>query len=106
MASSKIVHLSEDTFDQGVKTGLTLVDFWAEWCGPCLALNPTIDEIAEKYDGKVRVAKVNIDQNPSIPMKFGVRGIPTLILLKDGQQKDMFVGNAPAKIKEMVERAV
>ena len=106
MANEKIVHLSEADFDETVSNGLTLVDFWAEWCAPCLALAPTMDEIADSYSEKLRVAKVNIDSNPSIPAKFGIRGIPTVILFKDGEQVDMFVGASPQKIKEMVERAV
>lgn len=106
MANDKIVHLSEADFDETVSNGLTLVDFWAEWCAPCLALAPTMDEIADSYSEKLRVAKVNIDSNPSIPAKFGIRGIPTVILFKDGEQVDMFVGASPQKIREMVERAV
>ncbi|MCZ6472436.1 MAG: thioredoxin [SAR324 cluster bacterium] len=106
MASDKIIHLSEDDFDNGISSGLTLVDFWAEWCAPCLALAPTMDELADSYADKLTVAKVNIDSNPGIPVKFGIRGIPTIILFKDGEQVDMFVGNSPQKIKEMVENAV
>lgn len=106
MATEKIIHLSEDDFDNGIANGLTLVDFWAEWCAPCLALAPTMDELADSYSEKLTVAKVNIDTNPNIPAKFGIRGIPTVILFKDGEQVDMFVGSSPQKIKEMVERAV
>ena len=106
MASEKVIHLNEQDFESGVSKGLTLVDFWAQWCAPCLALAPTMEELAEKHAGKLTVAKVDIDANPNIPSRFGIRGIPTVILFKDGQQVDMFVGNSPAKIKEMVERAV
>lgn len=106
MASEKVVHLNEDTFEQGISSGLTLVDFWAEWCGPCKALAPTIDQIAEDYQEKVTVAKVDIDANPNIPGKFGIRGIPTVILFKDGEQLDIMVGNSPQKVREMVENAV
>lgn len=106
MANEKIIHLSETDFDKGISEGLTLVDFWAEWCAPCLALAPTMDELADSYADKLTIAKVNIDSNPNIPAKFGIRGIPTVILFKDGEQVDMFVGNSPQKIKEMVERAV
>ena len=106
MASEKVVHLTEATFDQGISNGLTLVDFWAEWCGPCKALAPTIDQIAEDYQEKVTVAKVDIDANPNIPGKFGIRGIPTVILFKDGEQLDIMVGNSPQKVREMVENAV
>ena len=106
MSSDKIVHLSESDFDSKISSGLTLVDFWAEWCAPCLALAPTMEELADSYAEKLTVAKVNIDSNPNIPAKFGVRGIPTVILFKDGEQVDMFVGNSPQAIKDMVERAV
>ena len=106
MASEQVIHLSEDNFETGVRDGLTLVDFWAEWCAPCLALAPVMDELADEYSEQLTVAKVDIDANPNIPAKFGIRGIPTVILFKDGQQLDMFVGNSPQKIREMVERAV
>ena len=106
MASENIVHLSESDFDNGISNGLTLVDFWAEWCAPCLALGPTMDELADSYSDKLTVAKVNIDSNPNIPAKFGIRGIPTVILFKDGEQVDIFVGNSPQAIKDMVQRAV
>jgi thioredoxin 1 len=106
MASERVVNLTEDNFDAGVKQGLTLVDFWAEWCGPCKALSPAIEAMADEFGGKLTVAKVDIDANPNIPGRFGIRGIPTVILFKDGAQVDMFVGNSPQKIREMVERAV
>jgi thioredoxin len=106
MASERVADLTEDTFDQGVSNGLTLVDFWAEWCGPCKALSPAIEQMAGEFNGKLKVAKVDIDANPKIPGRFGIRGIPTVILFKDGAQVDMFVGNSPQKIREMVERAV
>ena len=106
MASEKVVHLTEQDFEQGIAKGLTLVDFWAEWCGPCRAIAPAIDQIADEFGDQVQVAKVDIDSNPAIPGKYGIRGIPTVILFKDGEQLDMFVGASPAKIREMVERAV
>ena len=106
MASERVVHLTDSTFDAGIKQGLTLVDFWAEWCGPCKALGPAIDQMADEFEGKLRVAKVDVDANPGIPGRFGIRGIPTVILFKDGAQVDMFVGNSPQRIREMVERAV
>ena len=105
MASERVVNLTESTFDTGISKGLTLVDFWAEWCGPCKALAPTIDKLAEDYASKVTVAKVDIDANPGIPAKYGIRGIPTVMLFKDGQQVDLFVGNNPTKVREMVQRA-
>ncbi len=106
MASEKIVHLDESTFDQGIAKGLTVVDFWAEWCAPCMALAPTMDKLADEYADQVTVAKVDIDSNPTIPAKFGVRGIPTILMFKDGEAVDMFVGNSPEKVREMIQRAV
>jgi thioredoxin 1 len=78
--------------------GLVLVDFWAEWCGPCKAIGPALEEIAGEFAGKVTVAKVNIDENPSSPNKFGVTGIPTLIMFKDGAQVAKKVGAAPKSV--------
>jgi thioredoxin 1 len=106
MASERVVNLTESTFETGISKGLTLVDFWAEWCGPCKALAPTIEKLAEDYAAKLTVAKVDIDANPGIPAKYGIRGIPTIMLFKDGQQVDLFVGNNPSKVREMVQRAV
>jgi thioredoxin 1 len=106
MASERVVNLTEATFETGISKGLTLVDFWAEWCAPCKALAPAIDKLAEDYASKLTVAKVDIDANPGIPAKYGIRGIPTVILFKDGQQVDLFVGNNPAKVREMVQRAL
>ncbi len=82
--SDKIIHLTDDSFDTDVlkADGLTLVDFWAEWCGPCKMIAPILDEIAEEYQGKLTVAKLNIDQNPGTAPKYGIRGIPTLLLFK------------------------
>lgn len=106
MASDRVVHLTEQDFTTGISKGYTLVDFWAEWCGPCKALAPTIEKLAEDYKDKVKVAKVDIDANPTIPAKFGIRGIPTVMLFKDGQQVDLFVGNNPQKVRDMVARVV
>ena len=72
-----------------------LVDFWAEWCGPCRALGPKLEEIAGELQGKVRIVKLNVDENPEVPSKYGVRGIPTMILFKGGQEIDQIVGNHP-----------
>jgi thioredoxin 1 len=76
-------------------SGPVVVDFWAEWCGPCKALGPTLDEVANELAGKVKVVKVNIDENPNAPTKYNVRSIPTLIIFKDGQVVDQRVGGLP-----------
>lgn len=90
-------HVSDDEFEGSVlgSSAPVLVDFWAEWCGPCKQLSPVLDELAKEFDGKVTVAKVNIDQNPEAPQKYGVRGIPTLILFKDGKPVATKVGSLP-----------
>ena len=74
---------------------LTLVDLWAEWCGPCKALGPTIDALADQFAGKMKVCKMNVDENPTTPTQFKIRGIPTLLFFKDGQLVDQLVGNQP-----------
>jgi len=84
-----------------------LVDFWAEWCGPCKQIAPALEEIASEMGGRLTVAKLNIDDNPSTPAKYGVRGIPTLMLFKDGQVASMKVGAAPkGKIVEWIEQSI
>ncbi len=92
--SDNIVYVSDDTFEQEVLNaeGPVLVDFWADWCGPCKMIAPILDEISSEYEGKVRVAKLNIDENPATPPKYGIRGIPTLMLFKDGNVEATKVG--------------
>ena len=92
--SEKIVHVSDETFESEVlnSNGPVLVDYWAEWCGPCKAIAPILNEIADEYEGKLKVAKINIDDNPSIPPKYGIRGIPTLMLFKGGNVEATKVG--------------
>ena len=82
---------------------LTMVDFWAEWCGPCRMLAPTIEAVAEQFQGKLKVFKMNVDENPETPVKYHVRGIPTVILFKNGQVVDQLVGNQP---KDVILQAV
>ena len=92
--SEKIVYLTDDSFEaEVVKADMpVLVDYWADWCGPCKMIAPILDEIANEYDGKLKVAKLNIDENPDTPPKFGIRGIPTLMLFKGGNVEATKVG--------------
>ncbi|TVP89821.1 MAG: thioredoxin TrxA [Thioalkalivibrio sp.] len=92
--SENIHYTSDASFEDDVLKSdrPVLVDYWAEWCGPCKMIAPILDEIAEEYDGKLRVAKLNIDENPATPPKYGIRGIPTLMLFKDGDVEATKVG--------------
>ena len=92
--SEHITHLNDASFEQDVLQSQlpVLVDYWAEWCGPCKMIAPMLDEIATAYEGKLQVAKLNVDDNRGIPAKFGIRGIPTLMLFKDGQLAATMVG--------------
>ena len=92
--SEHIVHLSDDAFEQQVLQSSVpvLVDYWAEWCGPCKMIAPILDEVAKEYAGRLRVAKLNIDENQQTPPKYGIRGIPTLMLFKNGNVEATKVG--------------
>jgi thioredoxin 1 len=92
--SENILHLNDNTFEQNVlkAEGPVLVDYWAEWCGPCKMIAPILEEISKEYAGKVTIAKVNIDENPATPQRYGVRGIPTLMLFKNGEVEATKVG--------------
>ena len=91
---SNIIHLSDDTFEKEVIESSipVLVDYWAEWCGPCKMIAPILDDLVSEYDGKLKIAKLNIDENPQTPSKFGIRGIPTLMIFKDGNPEATKVG--------------
>lgn len=110
MSDSQFVfHASDDSFDAEVlkHSGPVLVDFWAEWCGPCKALGPVLDSIADEYGSKLKVVKVNVDESPNAPQQYKVRGIPTLILFKNGSVVDQLVGNQPKdSIKAVIDRAL
>ena len=92
--SERIIHVTDDSFEQEVlqSSDPILVDYWADWCGPCKMIAPVLDDIAEEYAGKIRVAKLNIDENPDTPPRYGIRGIPTLMLFKDGEVEATKVG--------------
>ncbi len=94
MASELIKHLSDASFQADVLKSATpvLVDYWAEWCGPCKMIAPILDEVAGTYQGKLQIAKMNVDENREVPAKFGIRGIPTLMLFKNGQLAATKVG--------------
>ena len=95
--SEKVIYLSDDTFQQEVLQSdiPVMVDFWASWCGPCLALAPIIDEIAENYGDKIKVYKLNVDENQKTAMEYGIKGIPTIIFFKNGQVVEQSVGLVP-----------
>ena len=101
--------VTDDSFKQDVLESATpvLVDFWAEWCGPCRMVAPILDDIAKEYEGKLTVAKVNIDENPSTPNDYAVRGIPTMMLFRDGKLVDTKVGALPkGQLKDWIASKV
>ncbi|MGI6656592.1 MAG: thioredoxin [Desulfobulbus sp.] len=108
MAADKVLHISDSDFEDVIGGSLPcLVDFWAPWCGPCKAIGPVIEELAEIFAGKAVIAKMNVDDNPSTPGKFGIRAIPTLILFKNGEVVDQITGAAgKAQLEELVNKAL
>jgi thioredoxin 1 len=109
MANENVLEFSDANFDHEVlQSGIpVLVDFWATWCAPCKAIAPLIDTIADEYAGKIKVGKVNVDENQAIPGKFGVRGIPTIILFKDGAVLDQVVGAVPkSQLDALIAKAL
>lgn len=109
MASEKVITISDSSFDADVTNSdkPVLVDFWATWCAPCKAIAPVIDSIAGEFDGQIVVGKVNVDENPVTPGKYGVRGIPTIILFKDGKVVDQVVGAVPkSQLEALIKKAL
>ena len=105
MAGNGTVEVTDANFDQDVLKAdqPVLVDFWATWCGPCRAIAPIVDELAKEYQGKIKVGKMDVDRNNATPMRYGVRGIPTLLVFKGGQVKEQIVGYVP---KETIQKAL
>ncbi len=109
MASNDLVILQDATFDQEVlKSDVpVLVDFWAIWCGPCKAIAPAVDELAKQYKGKVKIAKMDVDEHQQVPQQYGIRSIPTLLLFKGGRVVDTIVGAVPkSKLEDSLKKAL
>jgi len=107
MASDKVKTFTDGNFNQETSQGVVLVDFWAPWCGPCRLLAPTVDALAAQFEGRATIAKMNVDENPEVPGRFMIRGIPTLLLFKDGQLAETIVGVRPKEeIAGLLDRHV
>ncbi len=108
MASDKVQQVSDADFDSVVGSETpTLIDFWAPWCGPCKAIGPVVEDLAAEYEGKVNIAKMNVDDNPATPGKFGIRAIPTLILFKSGEVVDQITGAVgKAQLVGLINKAI
>jgi thioredoxin 1 len=106
MANTVTVHLTEGNFDETISrdSGLMMVDFWAEWCGPCRAIAPVLEELARESAGKVTLAKVNVDENPGLAARYGIRSIPTILFVKGGKVADQVIGAVPrAKLQAKLD---
>ena len=108
MLPGNILQVTDAEFEAVIQgPGLTVVDFWAEWCGPCKAIAPVLEELAAEFAGRLRVAKLNVDQNRQTPARFGIRGIPTLLFFKDGARVDQLIGSLPkAQIRSKIASLV
>jgi len=109
MEKENLFHITDEKFDEEViRSDLpVLVDFWAPWCGPCLSIAPAVEELAREYSGRIKVGKMNVDENPQTPSSFGIRGIPTLILFKGGKAVNQVVGAVPKnKLKALIEESL
>ncbi|MFC6591759.1 thioredoxin [Deinococcus lacus] len=96
----KPVEITDSNFQEQISSGLTLVDFWAPWCGPCRIIAPVLEELAGQYEGRVKIGKLNVDEHPMTQAQFRVMSIPTLILFKDGEPVDQIVGAQPKRVFE------
>jgi thioredoxin 1 len=106
---TSLVHVNDKNFSSEVLQSSipVLVDFWATWCGPCRAISPIVEELAKEFSGRVKITKLNVDENPATPAQYGVRGIPTLILFKEGKVLDQLVGSVPkTRLKALIEKAL
>ena len=90
-----IVKVTDSNFDENIQSGVNLVDFWATWCGPCKAIAPVLDELSSEYEGKARIVKIDVDQNPNLAAQYGIRSIPTLFVFKNGEKVDATMGMQP-----------
>ncbi len=109
MSSEKIVHVTDASFDDEVLKSSTpvLIDFWAPWCGPCRSIAPMIEDLAGEYSGRLKVVKINVDDNPQTPGRYGVRGIPNLLIIKGGQVKEQIIGAVPkGRLVQAVDSAI
>jgi len=109
MASDKVANFGDDSFQKEVLDSEVpvLVDFWAPWCAPCRAIAPAVEQLAASYEGRVKVGKLNIDDHPAIPQRYGIRAIPTLLLFKNGDIVDQIMGGVPkSRIEDMIKKAL
>ena len=109
MNESTLLHVNDKNFAEEVLNAElpVLVDFWATWCGPCRSISPIIEELAKEFTGRIKVTKLNVDENPATPSQYGVRGIPTLLLFKGGKILDQIVGAVPkARLITMIQKAL